>query len=158
MTGLPDLRGLLAALVEHEVDFVVVGGVAVVAHGALRATADVDIVPNPEPANLDRLVLAVSALGARLPLSGERPFDPPRDAPALRRRANATLDTPLGGLDIVQDVPGLPPYDALRAEAVSTDVLGVPLFVCSLHHLLAMKRRAGRPIDLADLDALDGPV
>jgi hypothetical protein len=50
-----DLRALVAALRAHEVEFIVVGGVAVGAHGYLRATRDLEVVPNPEHANLRRL-------------------------------------------------------------------------------------------------------
>jgi len=52
---LPDLRALLSAFADHRVEYVVIGGIAVVLHGGLRTTEDLDIVPNPDPANLDRL-------------------------------------------------------------------------------------------------------
>ena len=56
---------LLRVLREHHVDFLVIGGVAVAAHGYVRATKDVDIVPAPERANLERLLAALRALDAR---------------------------------------------------------------------------------------------
>ncbi|MCH9685104.1 MAG: hypothetical protein K0V04_26945 [Deltaproteobacteria bacterium] len=49
-----DLEGLLRALAEHEVSFIVVGGVAAVLHGAPTTTFDLDIVPEQSEANLDR--------------------------------------------------------------------------------------------------------
>ena len=47
----PDLAGLLRALVENDVEFVTIGGIAVAAHRVVRATEDVDIVPDPSEAN-----------------------------------------------------------------------------------------------------------
>jgi hypothetical protein len=49
-----DLGGLLRALVDADIRFVVIGGIAVAAHRVVRATEDVDIVPEPEGANLTR--------------------------------------------------------------------------------------------------------
>jgi predicted nucleotidyltransferase len=56
-----DLRRLLESLRDHDVRFIVIGGVAVGAHGYVRATEDLDVVPDPDPANLDRLVDALGA-------------------------------------------------------------------------------------------------
>jgi hypothetical protein len=50
-----DLRSLLEALHEAGVDLVVIGGVAVGAHGFIRGTEDLDVVPDPDPDNLVRL-------------------------------------------------------------------------------------------------------
>lgn len=148
----PDLESLLGVLVRNEVAFVVVGGVAVGAHGFARMTLDLDLVPDPEQGNLERLVTALSQMGATIP-SGAR-FDPARHAMALRRGQNATLATDRGGLDIVQRLEGVPPYSRLREQAVATYVGEVAILVCSLGHLRAMKSVAGRPQDLADLARL----
>lgn len=59
-----DLRSLLAVLNDHDVSFVVIGGVAVGAHGYVRGTEDLDLVPDPDPANLERLTAALEELGA----------------------------------------------------------------------------------------------
>jgi len=72
VTGLPDLAALLAALHAAGVRHVVIGGVAVAAHGFVRATADVDLVPAPDPDNLLALGNALMLLEARLPLAGAR--------------------------------------------------------------------------------------
>lgn len=145
-----DPRALVTALHGVGGRFVVIGGMAVAAHGFIRATEDLDLVPEPDPANLAALGNALVALGATLPTSGGRDFAT-RD---LTPGANVTLDTPLGGVDIVQRVAGLPAYRELSAAATLADLDGVEVRVCSLAHLRAMKAAAGRPIDLADLDAL----
>jgi hypothetical protein len=59
---LPDLRALLGALVQAEVQFVVIGGIALVLQGGMRTTEDLDIVPAPDPANLDRLCNLLQAM------------------------------------------------------------------------------------------------
>jgi len=55
---------LLKALEAGKVDFIVVGGFAVIAHGVVRATKDLDIVPSTDPANLDRLATALRSINA----------------------------------------------------------------------------------------------
>jgi hypothetical protein len=62
----PDLAGLLRALVDGDVEFVTIGGIAMAAHRVVRATEDVDIVPEPSAANLTRLADTLVALDARL--------------------------------------------------------------------------------------------
>jgi hypothetical protein len=88
-----DLRALLDALHQREVRFVVIGGLAVAAHGYVRATEDLDIVPDPDRENLRRLSNALVDLEATLPLDGDRPFEPARHDAALRRGRNLTLLT-----------------------------------------------------------------
>lgn len=149
-----DLRSLLEALNEERVRFVVIGGVAVGAHGYPRATADLDLVPDPDPENLDRLVSSLASLDATLPTAGGRPFDPAGDAGAIRRGGNVTADTRFGGLDVVQLAQGVPAYSTLDEDAVESDLLGVPVRVCSLSRLREMKRAHHRPQDQADLENL----
>jgi hypothetical protein len=149
-----DLRGLIEALHEHEVRFVVVGGVAVAAHGYVRATADLDLVPEHERDNLERLAHALRSLDATLPEAGGAPFDLGRHLGELMKRRNFSLDTRLGGIDVIQDVPGLSSFSTLDEDAVETDVLGVPVRICSLAELRRMKQATGRAQDLADLEHL----
>lgn len=149
-----DLRALLEALKEGDIRFVVIGGVAVGAHGYVRATADLDLVPDPDPANLERIVAVLDSLQATLPTAGGRRFDPGRDAGAVRRGANVTADTRFGGLDIVQLASGVPGYSQLADDAVESDVLGIPVRICSLSRLREMKEAQGRAQDRADLENL----
>lgn len=149
-----DLRALLEALDEAGIRFVVIGGVAVGAHGYLRATEDLDVVPDPDRENLDRLIELLPSLDAKLPTAGDRPFDPVRDGPALRSYHNVTLNTRLGGLDVVQRATGVPSYATLDEEAVDSELLGVPVRICSLRHLRQMKRAIDGAQDRADLENL----
>lgn len=148
-----DLRALLAALHEREVRFVVIGGVAVGAHGYVRATEDLDLVPDPDPANLKLLTAALVALDSTLPTVEGRPFDPDKDGAVIIRGGNVTADR-LGGLDVVQRLRGVPTYAELAEDAVESDLLGIPVRVCSLGRLREMKRALGRAQDRADLENL----
>jgi hypothetical protein len=149
-----DLRSLLQALHDHGIRFVIIGGVAVGAHGYVRATADLDLVPDPDPSNLDRLVQILDSLEATLPTAGNRRFDPSQDSRIVRRGGNVTAETTFGGLDVVQLADGVPGYSQLAADAVESDLLGVPVRVCSLARLREMKRAQDRAQDRADLENL----
>jgi hypothetical protein len=146
-----DLRALLHALARADVKFVLIGGIAVAAHGHVRATEDADLVPDPAPANLDRLADVLLALHATL--ENGRPIGA-RERQALHRGRNLTAVTVHGTLDIVQRLPGVPAYARLDAAAVAADVLGTPVRICSLAQLREMKRARGSHQDLADLENL----
>ena len=153
----PLLRALHAAGVRH----IIIGGFAVNAHGVIRPSRDLDIVPDPNPDNLRRLAQLLADLDARHVGLGdfepsEFPFDPTR-AEDLEGGANFRLETSLGDLDIMQWVAGIdvePAYAALRVNAITGELGGIPLAVCGLEDLVAMKRAAGRPRDLDDLQRL----
>jgi hypothetical protein len=146
-----DLRALLEALNDSGVRFVVIGGVAVGAHGYVRGTEDLDLVPDPDPENLVRLAGAMESLDSTLPTAGERPFDPATDVGVMRRGGNMTAMTRFGGLDIVQRARGVPSYSQLDEDAVDSELLGAPVRVCSLARLREMKEAQNREQDIADL-------
>jgi hypothetical protein len=149
-----DLAGLLRALVDGDVRFVVIGGVAVAAHAVVRATEDIDLVPDPDAGNIGRLIDVLEGLDARLLLNPERGIDSDV-AGALLSGRNLTVTTRLGDLDIVQRLAGVPPFDGLLAGSVAVGLFDVRFQVCSREHLVAMKRARGAPIDLADLERLE---
>jgi hypothetical protein len=154
---------LLLTLTSAEVEFVVIGGVAVGVHGFARATKDLDIVPAPDPENMERLARALSSIGAQHIGVGdfspeEFPFDP-TDPVQLAEGANFRLDTSHGPLDIMQWVAGIDAdlaYPELAPIALPVAFRDTEIRVCALDHLLAMKRAAGRPQDLEDLRRLGG--
>lgn len=140
----PDV--MLAKLVEHGVEFVVVGGLAGVAQGSAYTTYDLDIAYTRAGDNLERLAAALRDLGARLRgAPAGLPFQ--LDATTLRAGSHFTFSTEYGSLDILLDPAGAPNYDALRAMAVPTEIAGVRVVVASLDHLIAMKEAAGRTKD-----------
>jgi len=121
----------------------------------VRGTKDCDIVPDPAPENLDSLARLTAEIGGHLQL-GESLLGSERSIAALLRTGErALIATRLGDLDVVQGLEGVPPYDELRAKAIDVEMAGVTIAICALEHLRAMKRAAGRPRDLVDLDDLD---
>lgn len=65
------------------------------------------------------------------------------------------IATQLGDLDVVQGLEGVLPYAELRAKAIDIEMADVTIPICALEHLRTMKRAAGRPRDLVNLDDLD---
>jgi hypothetical protein len=156
VASFPELRleALLGRLARAEVDFVVVGGVAVAFQGYGRATKDLDITYATDATNLQRLGDVLMALNAKLRgISEDVPFVP--DGRTLARTRLLTLDTDEGGLDLLADPPGAPPYATMRSRADRVDFDGIVIAVAALDDLLAMKRAAGRPQDLVDIEALE---
>ncbi len=145
---------LLRHLVRRGVDFVVVGGIAMVIHGSARLTQDLDICFATDDANLSVLGAALSEVGARLRgIAEEVPFVP--DARALRQLSIATLETRYGPLDLLRQPGGAPPYEELRRHATRIEIDGMAVLVASLDDLAAMKRAADRPKDRLDLEEIE---
>lgn len=151
--SLPDLRALLALLASADVRFVVVGGIALGLHGYVRTTEDLDIVPDPDPTNLERLCRLLEEQRATLLLAPARRFGG-REAWMLRRGRNLSLTTAQGDLDVIRTLPGVPSYEELRADAERYDVDGVTIAVASATRLIAMKQARGSEQDRADVEAL----
>jgi hypothetical protein len=148
-----DPTPLLELLARHEVDFVVVGGLAAAARGSAHATFDLDIAYAREDTNLRRLAAALREADAKL---RGAPADVPflLDAETLMRGANFTFATRYGPLDILGDPAGAPAYRELRDGATSVPIRGVTIRVASLDHLIGMKEAAGRPHDKAVAEEL----
>jgi hypothetical protein len=158
-----DFFALARVLVEHEVEFVIIGGIAVSLHGYVRATKDVDIVPAPGTANLTRLWGALNSLAARpASIEGFAPNEVPMPfslESMIEGGGNWILYTRLGRIDLmpyVEDEDGEVSYDELCADAEVLEVeeVGGNLLFASLPRLISMKLRAGRDVDVLDVSAL----
>jgi hypothetical protein len=153
---------LIAVLVEHAVDFIVVGGYAVAAHGFPRATKDVDICPDPIDENLERLANALAELDATPIGLGEfkGEFDLEPNLEGLKMGGNWTLLTTHGRLDVLQifsfegGADGEGEYRNLAPHTVERDFLGHRVKFCSYEDLLRMKQAAGRAQDKVDVETL----
>lgn len=148
-----DPRRMLRSLTEAGVDFVVIGGVAVILSGYGRATRDLDIVFAGDEANLEALGGVLVELEATLRgISDDIPFV--ADAQTLAGIQLLTLETSLGWLDVHRSVAGVRSYETLRRRAERVSLDGIPVLVASVDDLISMKSAAGRPVDLIDLEAL----
>lgn len=152
---------MLRALNDAGVRYLVAGGLAVVAHGYVRFTADVDLVLDPDPRALRRAVEALSALGyvPRAPVPFEDFADRAKRASWVRDKGLAvfSLYSPQHALTEV-DLFVEPPFDfdQVYARAYRTDLSpGVAVTFVGLADLLQMKRAAGRPRDLEDVESLE---
>jgi hypothetical protein len=152
----PEFRpgALLKRLVAHGVDFVVIGGIAMVAHGSARITRDLDICYATDAANLEALGAALLELGASLRgIEDDVPLVP--DARTLRRTTILTLDTSHGPIDLLVRPAGSPDYESLRARAERAILDDVAILIASLDDLESMKRVCNRPKDKLDLEEIE---
>jgi hypothetical protein len=158
LTGISplDVEGLLESLDEAGIRFIVIGGFAVGAHGYPRATKDLDIVPDPDPENLQRLASVLADLNASVlgmeEFSAEEVLQP--DASGLKMGGNFVLVTSRGRLDIMQVVGPDLEFSDLESAAIEDEVFGHRVRFCGFDHLIAMKKAAGRPEDMIDLQRL----
>jgi predicted nucleotidyltransferase len=155
--GPSDPRRVLEVLTRRGVDFTVIGGVAVIAHGHPRNTRDIDFVAAPDHANLQRLADALHELNAQLWGVDAHLLGVALDAETLANGANFTLTTDAGGLDFFNEVPGGVPYAELRERALVVELAGLTIRVAGRDDLIRMKQAAGRPQDLDDIAALTRP-
>lgn len=151
-----DFEGLLRVLHVGGVEFILVGGMAAVAHGAARVTYDLDVVYNREPKNLLHLANALKPLRPRL---RGAPDDVPFlwDDETLACGLNFTLTTTLGDLDILGEISGGGSFQQLLPHTVPIEVEGTPCLCIDLDTLIVVKKAAGRKKDreaIAELEAL----
>jgi len=157
---LASIEAIARALNEAGVPFIVVGGLAVNAHGYGRATQDIDLVISLDPAAVRRAFQALASLGygPRVPVTAEGFADPAQRARWMTEKGMTVLnfhsdrhrETPV-------DVFVTEPFDFSQehAQALVEEVApGVPLRIVRLETLLRIKEDAGRPQDLADVAEL----
>ena len=118
-------QDLLVTLIDGQVDFLLIGGLAGIVHGASRATLDVDVVDSRHDENLTRLAKAMSPYqpyprGAPAGL----PFE--FDVPTIRAGLNFTLSTDLGPIDLFGEVAGDGMYEKLLSEMDELELFGFP--------------------------------
>jgi hypothetical protein len=148
-------EAIFAALGARSVDYVVVGGVAVQVHGHVRMTNDVDLIPAPDPDNLDRLAKALRDLGARVLNPGSEDLE--IDARMLPRATLWQFSTLAGDIDLLHDAPGAAPFAELRERALVITLANHAIAIAGRDDLIRMKRATGRPVDLSDIAALTEP-
>ena len=136
---------LLAAFAAAKVEYAVVGGVAVNAHGYTRATNDLDVFIRPTEENASAAFSALRALG--VPLDGFEPSD------LLDDEENLRFGPEEDHVDILASI-GEMPFDQVWQNRIETDVEGLSIPFISKADLIENKRQVGRLRDLADAEEL----
>ncbi len=151
-----DIERILSTLTDHGVEFILVGGVAAIAHGARRLTVDLDCVAKRSYENLDRLTEALRELNARLRVGGlddaKAAQLPVRiDRETLGRMEISTWRTDAGDFDVLADLRTSDGrrllYDDLISRAGAQPLHGVVVRVAALDDIIASKEWADRPKD-----------
>ena len=149
----PDYRTIISALTDHDLEFVIIGAVALVLHGSARVTRDLDICYSREASQLQRLAKALKPLAPRLRgAPADLPFT--LDVATLRSGLNFTLQSSAGDLDLLGEVTGLGSFAVVRRLSVVMRVYDRDVSVLSLDGLERAKRATGRLKDLADLEEI----
>ena len=152
-TGPAGQRTLLRKLGDRDVRFVLVGGLAVAAHGYPRATADVDIVFSTDVPSCERFASALEELRSEVAFA-DRP-EPPAGitGPWLAEGGHFRFVTEAGPLDALSTLAGFD-YARLASAAIRIEFSGVEVAICSLDDLLAIKASGDRARDRADIEEL----
>jgi hypothetical protein len=147
---IPDFKALIEALTDHDVDFVIVGAVALVLHGSPRVTRDLDVCYARDVVNLKRLAAALQPFAPTLRgAPASLPFT--LDVPTLRAGLNFTLSSKAGNIDLLGELLGLGGYEVANRLSVQMKLYGRSVNVLNLDGLEHAKRAAGRLKDFADL-------
>lgn len=143
---LPDWIELCALLSVHGVEYLVVGGQAVIAHGYPRLTKDMDLWVRPSADNGGRILAALAAFGASLDNLAPEQFEDPRTLLMLGREPFR--------VDILTDIPGTT-FDEAWKSRIYVTIDDIELPVIGKAQLIKNKRAVGRLQDLADAEELE---
>ncbi len=147
-----DLAALIEALNAGGVQYLVVGGGAVVLHGTGINTLDLDIVPRRTPENAARLLSTLQSLGVYIIEPMKRRLKP-READFLGR-GQLNLSTDLGPLDVLCVLHDGRGYDELIDQTVAMGGDDLPVRVLDIPTLIEVKAAIGRPRDRMAVAAL----
>jgi hypothetical protein len=156
-----DRATILATFARHDVQYVLVGGLASQAHGATRVTKDLDACPAWTSDNLARVAAALTELQARMKI-GEGSVDTLEvniDARTIHNTELGAWRTIAGDIDVLLGIPStsrweLARYDQLAKEATVIEIDGQHIPVASLDDIIRSKEIADRPKDREALDEL----
>lgn len=148
-----DFEAVFRALCATDTQFVVIGGVAAILHGAARATYDVDVIYARDRENIRRIVAALKPFAPYLRGAPKGlPFV--WDEQTVRNGLNFTLESSVGDVDLLGEVIGGGDYAAVLPHSEPAVAFGFPCRVVTLEKLIQLKRAAGRPKDLESLAEL----
>lgn len=150
MNDIEQLIEAVRAFHKADIQFVLIGGLAMIAHGANNLTQDADLVYAIENDNLDRLAEFLQKIHSRV-LGRPHNDSFVIQINTLQAVRFLNLQTDLGPVDVMREVPGIDSFAGLRNRALPMDLGGFIVPVASLDDLIAMKRAANRPKDQSHL-------
>jgi len=150
---------LFKALNDADVKYVVVGGLATVLHGYPRLTTDVDLMVDLAPEEAVRAVKTLESLGLkpRVPVPAIEFADAAKRKEWIEQKGMTVFSfynpsDPLLTVDVFVQHPI--PFADLRARAERMVIDNVPVYICSIDDLIALKQQVGRSQDLQDVEKL----
>jgi hypothetical protein len=144
----PDFIYILKTLTDNNVNYIIVGGICAVLHGAPVATFDIDIVHSREPENVERLMKALEELEATYRDPAGRVIKP--DKVHLSSPGHHLFMTKAGPLDLLGKLSPGKGYDELIQNAVTLRISeSLEVHLLDLETLIKTKEEAGREKDLA---------
>ncbi len=148
------IRKVVGALDAARVPWVLVGGYALVLHGVVRGTVDIDIAITLDADVFRRCEAALKSIGLapRLPVTADEVFHFREEYIANRNLLAWSFYNPANPLEMVDVLIG---EDAGAMETVEVEAFGMTLNVAAIGELIAMKRKAGRAQDIEDIRALE---
>lgn len=154
-TGAFDPLRLLETLVDHDVEFIVIGQIAAVLQGHPETTVDLDILPKQAVVNAERLADALRDLNARHVghASDSEPIAA-SEGDFIGWREVRSFDTDAGRVDVIPVAAGIGTFDDNRDDAIATDLDGFVVLTAPVDAVIASKEAAGRPKDLRRLPSL----
>jgi predicted nucleotidyltransferase len=135
---------------EAKIRFIVIGGVALGAHGSNYATKDVDFAYAVDSENVERLAAFLPTIHARV-LGRPANDNFVITAATLQRARFLNLFTDVGEVDVMREIAGVDSFEGLWERAVEMDFGGFIVRVASIDDLISMKRAANRPKDQAHI-------
>ncbi len=140
-------KGLLQRLLENDIEFVLVGGLAATMYGASTVTYDVDVCFEFAPENIEKLLAAFNDLNPRV--RAQTGWLSPSELPPeqLLRLDNLYLQTDYGGLDLLGSLVEVGDYTEVKRHSVQINVFGKPCRILELETLIRVKENIGRPKD-----------
>ena len=148
----PSFREILRVLNKHEVEYLVVGGVAAVIHGAPMTTFDLDALIRVSSANAQKILKALDELDARFREHAETIRPSERD---LTAGGHLLLMTNAGPLDVLGFAGHGHTYEDLVSSSDTVDTSAGEVQVVDLETLISLKRELGRAKDVAAVELLE---
>ena len=141
-----DFKDLLAAFKKFQVEYVVIGGYAVMFHGEPRFTKDIDIFLGVTDSNLKNFRLAMADFG--IPLSEDKIKE------LQEPNRMMILGVPPSRIDILNEIKAVT-FEEVWFKRVTADIDGVVAYFIDRESLIQTKKATGRPVDFLDVESLE---